>query len=255
LGGDITNDMAWDGTSLWYANQFKVFQLDTSGKILSSFVFPKNVTGLDWDGSNLWLAYNDFPNNATLAKVSTDGEVLASYPSPVLEINGLAWVDGDLWALGLNSIGDKPTIYKLNIPRTYLSFVSEDGDYIGQGQTMEIDTVDYDFSVWLDTPDDLEFQIDDGRTSWHISFAPPRGQILEVGHYEGAERTPFKRFQSPGFDFSGDHRGCNELQAEFDILKLERNADGNLIVFDADFVQYCDGSQAALRGKLRFYSN
>jgi hypothetical protein len=140
------------------------------------------------------------------------------------------------------------------LPQTYLAFVSEEGDYIGQGHTMEFHTADYDFSFWQDNPEQLEIWVDDGRSSWHISFAAPRGQILEVGHYEGAERIPFKRFQNPGFEFTGDHRGCNELQAEFDILKLERDAHGNLIVFEADFVQYCDSNKAALRGQLRFYA-
>ena len=115
IGGDITQDMAWEGDSLWYANQFKVYNLDTSGNILRSFTFPKNVTGLDWDGSNLWIAYYDFPQNATLVKVSTSGEILETYSSPVFQINSLAWTNGYLWALGIDSLGGSPTIYKLNI--------------------------------------------------------------------------------------------------------------------------------------------
>ena len=114
-GGGITQDMAWDGGGLWYANQFNVYKLDTSGSILSSFTLPKNVAGLDWDGSNLWLAYNDFPNNATLIKVSTTGETLKSYPSPIFEVMGLAWADDYLWALGIDSIGGSPMIYKLSV--------------------------------------------------------------------------------------------------------------------------------------------
>ena len=90
LGGGITQDMSWDGQNLWYANQFKLYQLDTSGKVLSSFTFHKNVTGLGWDGSNLWIAYNDFPGKAGLSIVDTRGEILETYLSPVLEINGLA---------------------------------------------------------------------------------------------------------------------------------------------------------------------
>jgi hypothetical protein len=115
FGGDITQDLAWDGKSLWYANQFKVYNLDTSGEVLKSFTFPKNVTGLDWDGSNLWIAFNDFPENATLNKVNTSGDILATYPSTIFQINSLAWSDGHLWALGIDSLGGKPMIYKLDL--------------------------------------------------------------------------------------------------------------------------------------------
>lgn len=116
LGGGITQDMAWDGRHLWYANQFKVYQLDTAGKVLSSFTFHKNVTGLAWDASNLWLACNDFPQKAALSVVDTRGEILETHVSPLLEINGLAWAEGYFWALGSDSLGAKPVIYKLNLP-------------------------------------------------------------------------------------------------------------------------------------------
>jgi hypothetical protein len=116
LGGGITQDMAWDGENLWYANQFKVYRLDGSGKVLGSFTFHKNVTGLDWDGSNLWIAYNNFPEKASLSRVDMHGETLEIYVSPILEINSLAWADRDLWALGSDAVGGKPMIYKLSLP-------------------------------------------------------------------------------------------------------------------------------------------
>ena len=116
LGGGITQDMAWDGENLWYANQFKVYQLDQRGNVLGSFTFHKNVTGLGWDGTNLWLAHNDFPDKAALSLVNTSGEILQAHVSPLLEITGLAWGDGSFWALGNVSIGGKPTIYELKLP-------------------------------------------------------------------------------------------------------------------------------------------
>jgi len=115
FGGAITQDMAWDGESLWYANQYNVYRLDTLGKILSSFAFPKNVSGLDWDGSNLWLAYNDFPSNSTLVVVDTEGSTLGSYPSPVFQTESLAWGDGHLWAAGRDSLAGESVICKLDV--------------------------------------------------------------------------------------------------------------------------------------------
>jgi len=117
LGGGITQDMAWEGNNLWYANSFKVYHLDTAGNELSHFVYSKNVMGLDWDGSNLWLAYTDYSGDSTLAKVDTVGSgLLPTYPVPIYEINGLAWANGDLWALGINTPGGAPMIYKLDVP-------------------------------------------------------------------------------------------------------------------------------------------
>lgn len=116
VGGGITQDMAWDGKHLWYANQFKVYKLDRSGERLGSFTFPKHVSGLSWDGTNLWIAYNDFPEKANLSRVDVHGEILETYILPIGVINGLAWADGCLWALGSDSVSGKPMIYKLNMP-------------------------------------------------------------------------------------------------------------------------------------------
>jgi hypothetical protein len=115
LGGGITQDMAWDGENLWYANQFKVYRLDRVGKVLSSFTFHKNVTGLGCEGANLWLAYIDFPQKAVLSLVDRHGKILETYVSPVLEINGLALAEGYFWALGSDSVGGNPKIYKLSL--------------------------------------------------------------------------------------------------------------------------------------------
>lgn len=115
LGGGITQDMAWDGEGLWYANQFKVCRLDRSGKVLRSFTFPKNVTGLGWDGSNLWVASSEFPANASLHVVNQQGDILETHVSPVLEITGLAWADNHVWVLGSDLMGGNPMIYELSL--------------------------------------------------------------------------------------------------------------------------------------------
>ena len=115
LGGGITQDMAWDGENLWYANQFKVYKLDRLGNVLTSFTFDKNVTGLDWIGSNLWIAY-DSSDTANLSLIDMNGNILETQISPVFEINGFARADKHVWALGSASVGAKPKIYKLNMP-------------------------------------------------------------------------------------------------------------------------------------------
>jgi serine/threonine protein kinase len=118
FGGDISQELAWDGTNLWYANQFNVYQLDTSGNILSTFAFAQNVTGLEWDSGRLWLAYGAWPALATLAVVDATGNVRATFSAPVHAILALAWGDNTLWALGRESQGTAVMIYQLDISRT-----------------------------------------------------------------------------------------------------------------------------------------
>jgi hypothetical protein len=117
LGGDITNDLASAGKDLWYANQYNVYQLDKSGKILNLFAFPKNVMGLDWDGENLWIAYNEFPANAMLSVITPKGKELATFPSPIFHIDALAWEKGRLWAIGEDSLVGKRMAYELDVSR------------------------------------------------------------------------------------------------------------------------------------------
>lgn len=114
IGG--TNDgLAWDGKNLWYADQFNVYKLDSSGAVLGKFTLRKEIAGLTWSGANLWVAHNDFPSPATLSAVDTMGNVLASYSSPISQIEGLSADGRDLWVIGRDSLRGKVVIYHLNM--------------------------------------------------------------------------------------------------------------------------------------------
>jgi len=75
-------------------------------------------------------------------------------------------------------------------------------------------------------------------TWWDISFKAPEGSQIEVGSYELASRYPFQGPAQPGFDFSGDGRGSNQLTAQFDVLEAVYDANGDVESFAADFIQY-----------------
>ncbi len=119
FGGDISQELAWDGTHLWYANQFNVYQLDTSGNTLCTFAFAQNVAGLEWDGERLWLAYGGWPALSTLAVVDATGNVMMTFSAPVHGILALAWGDNTLWALGRELHGTAIQIYQLDVSRAY----------------------------------------------------------------------------------------------------------------------------------------
>ena len=59
---------------------------------------------------------------------------------------------------------------------------------------------------------------------WNTEFAAPPGQDLAVGTYRDARRYPFND-GAPGFNHSGNGRGCNTLTATFTIHELAYDPD------------------------------
>ncbi len=101
-GDGGTWGLTWDGQSLWSAsvtvsNTSVVYQLDTSGNILSSFNWPHGfVSGLAWDGTNLWLA-EAFTGN--IYKSSKSGEELLKISTALSDVTGLTFEGSNLWVI------------------------------------------------------------------------------------------------------------------------------------------------------------
>jgi hypothetical protein len=117
FGGGINDGLAWDGSNLWYANNYSIYRLDTVGTVVSSFAFPNVIDGLAWDGQNLWLAYQAgiYGSKATLVKTDAQGNELLTVQSPVYEIDALSWGDGNLWVSGKDSAGGNSRIFELKL--------------------------------------------------------------------------------------------------------------------------------------------
>lgn len=140
------------------------------------------------------------------------------------------------------------------LPATALRFVSDAGDFIGQGRT----------TTW--TPSDGTFRVAGGGSlvsvdfdggssaNWSLDFSAPIGAQIAPGAFEGATRYPFESPTGPGLSISGSGRGCNTLTGRFDVLELATDANGVLTRFAADFEQHCEGKVAALRGSIRWNS-
>jgi len=111
IGGN-TNDMAWDGSNLWYADDYNLHELDTVGNPLKSLPFGKTISALDWDGTYLWIAQN---GTQMLSAIDRQGSVIQSFASPIPYLQGLAWCGSDLWAIGSDSIGASYEVYRLTI--------------------------------------------------------------------------------------------------------------------------------------------
>jgi hypothetical protein len=126
-------------------------------------------------------------------------------------------------------------------------FTSDEGDFIGQGQTWSFAPPADGIHVTA-TRSHVAFEIGD----WYGDFAAPPGQQLEAGRrYDGARRYPFND-AAPGLDISGDGRGCNELSGTFTVSKIEFDDAGTLRTFEVTFEQHCEHMPPALRGTWTF---
>lgn len=137
-------------------------------------------------------------------------------------------------------------------PETYLLIQSGPNEYIGGGRTLKFSAQNVSYEVEQNEPDHIAFSIKDGDLSWSITFMSPAGKALRVGTYKNAQRAGFQEESRPGFELSGDGRGCNEIDAEFTILTFRRDLQRKLVEFSADFSQRCDRAAAVLKGQLRF---
>lgn len=136
---------------------------------------------------------------------------------------------------------------------TFLSFVSEPGDYIGQGQSLTFTPVDSVIDPTL-TEDHRELRVSifgPGGSHWFLAMAAPQGQELLPGVYEGATRWPFQGPFEPGLSFSGAGRGCNTLTGRFEVLDAVYGPFGYIELFHATFEQHCEGAAAALFGEVQ----
>jgi hypothetical protein len=128
-----------------------------------------------------------------------------------------------------------------------VQFTSDQGDYIGQGQSWSFGPPTDSIHVTA-TRSHVTFEVGD----WYGDFAAPPGQQLEAGRvYDGARRYPFND-AAPGLSISGDGRGCNELSGTFTVSKIEFDAAGTLRAFEVTFEQHCEHMPPALRGTWTF---
>lgn len=139
---------------------------------------------------------------------------------------------------------------------TFLSFVSDPGDFVGQGRTLFLTPETSSFqsraeqnnrvvSVFL-----FPFNSADGLF-WFLDLAAPQGQQLVPGVYEGATRYPFQTPGEPGISFVGDGRGCNTATGRFQVFESVYGPAGYVERFRADFEQHCEGGTPALRGTIQ----
>ena len=137
-----------------------------------------------------------------------------------------------------------------------LTLDSDQGDYIGQGQSYLYTDENAAFSYSRNYDNGISVRIQNlpGEPSlwWYFDMAAPGDVEIQPGTYPDAERWPFQAAEKPGLSFSGQGRGCNKLSGSFEVYEVTYESDGSITSLAASFVQHCENATPALRGELVF---
>ena len=144
-------------------------------------------------------------------------------------------------------------------PTSQLTYTSDPGDFIGQGQSVSLALSGHTVSAWRDSSRptvDIRWQSASGplTTFWNLSFSAASGTQLQPGTYTGATRYPFNSGVH-GLSVSGNGRGCNTLTGSFVVLEAVYGQQGEMLRFHATFEQHCEGAAPALRGEVRIVAD
>ncbi|RYY79735.1 MAG: hypothetical protein EOO69_05490 [Moraxellaceae bacterium] len=132
-----------------------------------------------------------------------------------------------------------------------LDYISDEGDYIGQGKTAAFagkNIIRVNSSAQA-----ISFSVDQANDWWTLDLQKAGGGLLKVGQYKNAVRYPFNTNVN-GISFSGSGRGCNTLTGSFKVYDVAYDTAGQLLRLSADFTQYCEGGKPALNGRVRYHS-
>jgi hypothetical protein len=155
-------------------------------------------------------------------------------------------VSSDQKTIDINVLDPSPS-------STFLRLDSDPNDFIGLGQHYLFTTEDGTlgaggFPGGASGPGNASFGFDSPTHSWHGDFVAPS---LGPGLYTDDVYVSNDGSQ-PSLDVYGDGRGCDVATGYFEIKEIVYGKNGAVISLWATFEQHCNGSDAALRGEIRF---
>lgn len=137
---------------------------------------------------------------------------------------------------------------------TSLVMSSQPGDYIGQGRNYSFSTATGSFGVYRNYDNGVSFSYQDLNPNiwWYVDFAGPNQTTLVPGVYNGAVRFPFQGPNQPGLDIAGEGRGSNTLTGAFTVIQANYLPSGQVVGYDATFIQHSEGATPALTGEIKY---
>lgn len=141
------------------------------------------------------------------------------------------------------------------LAQSSLHYRSFGTDWVGQGQSLLAVAPDWTFTGERLDSDSVKFTLmgPGGAPRYDLHVDTKAGDV-SPGPYEEAQRA-WVPGSSPGVDFFGDGRGCNEIHGRFVILEAAFGAGTTIDKFAINFEQWCDSSTGPLHGELRFNSS
>ncbi|MEG2307263.1 MAG: hypothetical protein RSB94_07985 [Erysipelotrichaceae bacterium] len=217
-----------------------------------SFSNPR-LGGLSWTGNG--RACNTSKSWMRVDQITFEDEALRS-----IDYRFAQHCESDLysalfgmvhWRSPRTMIGTKwqPTLE--SIPAgNYIALESDKGDYVGGGKNYLFNSANANINI-LNNNNVLNISVN-GDTSWGADFALPDTQSkIETGVYKKLIRYPFHNPKLGGLNWSGDGRGCNQLEGWFIVDSVKYDNSG-LQKIDLRFEQHCEGNVPALYGKIHW---
>jgi hypothetical protein len=132
---------------------------------------------------------------------------------------------------------------------------SEPGDYLGDGQSYYYTPADGTFQAQRNFGNGVKVTFTSASHNWTTDFAAPDGAPLTVQVYNNATHFPFMPAGIPGFDVSGDGRGCSQMAGRFEVKQIVYGSGNTIVSFHVTFTLRCDGHEPALNGEVLYFSS
>jgi hypothetical protein len=131
-----------------------------------------------------------------------------------------------------------------------LSFQSEPGDNIGQGQSQSFTFTNNQFEVTADpAAGTVTFNTPIPSSPFmSLALAAPSGQPLTAGYYPVAQRFASAGVAGVSFGYNG--RGCNQTTGRLLVSEAVYGPGNTVQRFHARFEQHCEGHSPALHGQI-----
>jgi hypothetical protein len=126
-------------------------------------------------------------------------------------------------------------------PSTYLNFSSEAGEYVGDGQTVQLTPSSATITA-VSTCDQnhIEVRVRGTGQVWDLHLAAPRGSRVTPGTYDGArDWPPVNQTSAPAMAFYGNGRSCSSSGGRFIVSEVIVGPDGGIERFRGTFEQKC----------------
>lgn len=144
-----------------------------------------------------------------------------------------------------------------NVPESYY-YVSDPGDFVGQGQTALITNATHYFTRSASPLGVVSLNIQQPtfvQPWFFVNFDTGTDQPMVPGIYLGATRYPFNAPGIPGLSVTHTGNGCNTLMGQFVVSEIQTGPGNLLTKLAVDFEQHCEGAAPALYGTIRIKSD